>query len=127
MVKGFTLDDERLKQGGRKNFLVPGLAEYGCDHCGARNMGGRYHNHCLNCLWSKHVDDQVPGDRASNCQGLMEPVAVAQNKGKWRIRHQCVRCGKVTWVDSAEKDNFDVIVQLSQCGKFDLRAPHTNK
>jgi len=100
----------------RKHFLVLEQAEYLCGNCGARNIGGRYHNHCPQCLWSKHVDDRVPGDRTSDCQSLMKPIEVVQKKGKWRICHQCVGCGKKTWVDSANEDNFDIIIQLSISG-----------
>ncbi|MEK7218544.1 MAG: RNHCP domain-containing protein, partial [Patescibacteria group bacterium] len=47
------------------------------------------------CLWSKHVDDQGPGDRASLCQGLMEPIAIDQDGKKGlMIVHRCMKCGK---------------------------------
>ena len=61
---------------GRKNFLVPKKEPYICENCGTPVMGGRYNNHCPKCLWSKHVDDKVPGDRASTCQQLMQPVGI---------------------------------------------------
>ncbi|MFH1561204.1 MAG: RNHCP domain-containing protein [Patescibacteria group bacterium] len=97
----------------RKNFLVPKQKKYLCGNCGAENNGGRYHNHCSMCLWSKHVDDKIPGDRSSDCQGLMKPIGVIQKNGNWRIQHQCVDCGKKTWVDSSSEDSFDLIITLS--------------
>lgn len=100
--------------GGRTNFIVPEKEKYICGHCGETVSGGRYYNHCPHCLWSKHLDDKVPGDRASTCQALMEPVGVTQKKGKWRIVHQCTGCEEHTVVDSAAEDNLDLITKLSQ-------------
>lgn len=70
-----------------------------CEHCGAAVSPldqGTCRNHCPKCLWSKHVDHVGPGDRASLCQGLMEPIGVDHDakKGGWMIRHRCVKCGK---------------------------------
>lgn len=98
----------------RRNFFVPDKEPYTCEHCGASVMGGRYNNHCPNCLWSKHVDDKIPGDRASECNGLMKPVGVTQERGKWRIIQECVSCGHTFKVDRHPEDNFEVIISLSQ-------------
>lgn len=69
-----------------------------CDHCGAAVeplKGGTYRNHCPQCLWSKHVDDQGPGDRTSLCGGMMEPVGMDQSGKKgWMVMHVCTVCGK---------------------------------
>ena len=50
-----------------------------CKVCGRtvipENAGSDHRNHCPNCLSSLHVDID-PGDRASDCGGIMEPVAV---------------------------------------------------
>lgn len=97
------------------NFIVPDEKKYTCGHCGKIVAGGRYNNHCHHCLWSKHLDDKVPGDRTSECQALMEPVGVIQKSGAWRIIHQCLNCKKKTVIDSVPEDNFDLIIELSQC------------
>ena len=69
-----------------------------CEHCGASVQPlakGSYRNHCPRCLWSKHVDAEGPGDRASQCSGLMEPVALDQSGKKgWIIQHRCTLCAK---------------------------------
>lgn len=45
-----------------------------------------------NCLGSLHVDIK-PGDRASDCGGIMEPIAVwVRRDGEWAIVHRCKRC-----------------------------------
>ncbi|MEK7129489.1 MAG: RNHCP domain-containing protein, partial [Patescibacteria group bacterium] len=56
-----------MESNQKKKFLVPKEEPYECEHCGTSVMGGRYNNHCPSCLWSKHVDDKIPGDRASDC------------------------------------------------------------
>ena len=60
------------------------------------HAGSDHRNHCPNCLSSLHVDEE-PGDRASDCGGIMEPVAVWVRKGgEWAIIHRCKRCGKLS-------------------------------
>ena len=54
---------------------------------------------------SLHVDVE-PGDRESDCGGLMEPVAVWVRKGgEWAIIHLCRRCGKLSSNRVAADDN----------------------
>lgn len=69
-----------------------------CDRCGVLVtplLRGTYRNHCPHCLWSKHVDDAGPGDRASLCGGMMEPVGLDQSGKKgWMVIHRCEACGK---------------------------------
>jgi hypothetical protein len=96
----------------RKNFLVPPVEEYNCENCGEKVMGGRYNNHCPKCLWSKHVDDKLPGDRASDCHGLMRPVGAEQKGGRWRAIHVCMKCGVKRVVDLSDGDSVEVLVGL---------------
>lgn len=75
-------------------------------------------NHCRRCLFSLHVDKETPGDRASDCFGLMEPVGL-DYKGKkgFMIVHRCVKCGKEMLNKKAEDDelikNPNVKAQIS--------------
>ncbi|HUL52148.1 MAG TPA: RNHCP domain-containing protein [Opitutaceae bacterium] len=67
-----------------------------CRHCGGEFSpdapGTRHRNHCPWCLWSVHLD-VTPGDRAADCGGGMEPIAIdARPDGEWRIVHQCRTC-----------------------------------
>ena len=48
--------------------------------CGGKPAGTQHRNHCPNCLTSLHLDNE-PGDRAADCGGQMEPVAVWVRKG----------------------------------------------
>lgn len=80
-----------------------------CKVCGrlvvSEGAGSDHRNHCPNCLSSLHVDDE-PGDRASDCGGVMDPVAVwVRNNGEWAIIHRCRRCGKLCSNRVAADDN----------------------
>lgn len=68
-----------------------------CVHCmqpvGNEAYGTEHRNHCPWCLWSRHVDSR-PGDRAADCNGAMEPIAVwVRQGGEWAIIHRCRSCG----------------------------------
>ena len=73
--------------------------------CTPQNAGSDHRNHCPNCLSSLHVDLE-PGDRASDCGGIMDPVAVWVRKGgEWAIIHRCRRCGALSSNRVAADDN----------------------
>ena len=80
-----------------------------CKVCGRvcipKNAGSSHRNHCPNCLASLHVDIE-PGDRAPDCGGIMEPIAVWVRKGgEWAIIHHCRRCGVLRINRAAADDN----------------------
>lgn len=99
-----------------KNFIHINES-FKCQNCGSFNakLDSGCRNHCTKCLYSLHVDNQTPGDRKSTCQSLMKPISV-ENSGKkgWIIIHKCTKCGKIMKNKSAEDDNFEKIVELSQ-------------
>ena len=73
--------------------------------CTPQNAGSDHRNHCPNCLSSLHVDIE-PGNRASDCGGIMEPVAVwVRRGGEWAIIHRCKRCGALSSNRVAADDN----------------------
>lgn len=80
-----------------------------CRQCGRlvtpEGAGTRHRNHCPNCLASLHVDDE-PGDRAADCGGRMEAIAVwVKRGGEWAVLHRCARCGKIAANRVAADDN----------------------
>jgi len=92
-----------------------------CEHCGldVRPLSnGSYRNHCPHCLWSKHLDD-VPGDRASRCGGMMECVAVQRDARRgWMIVHRCTRCcavrrNKAALDDPIQPDAFAALLRVA--------------
>lgn len=88
-----------------------------CKVCGklvAPEGGGTEHrNHCPHCLHSLHLDD-IPGDRAAGCGGIMEPVGVWVRKGgEWAIIHRCRRCGHLSSNRTAADDNPMALMALA--------------
>jgi rubrerythrin len=97
--------------------FVKRIEDFNCAHCGAVVRGNGYTNHCPKCLWSKHVDNN-PGDRASQCGGMMEPVSIEQSGGKWIIIHKCVVCGKTIRQKASDDDDINAIIALSSDSDF---------
>jgi len=88
-----------------------------CRHCG--NLfsidvpGTRNRNHCPHCLWSVHLDN-LPGDRASQCGGDMEPIAISSRPdGEWMILHRCKKCGVIHANRIAGDDNAVALLALA--------------
>lgn len=111
--------------GGVRRFIAAG-ANHGfrCLVCGAEVpplANGSYRNHCPFCLSSLHVDVN-PGDRASDCGGVLDAVSVEHSGKKgWVIVHRCQRCGAVRRNRSALDDpncpdDYERLVALSRGG-----------
>ncbi|HWM12680.1 MAG TPA: RNHCP domain-containing protein [Solirubrobacteraceae bacterium] len=88
-----------------------------CRHCRldvpASAPGTRHRNHCPSCLWSRHLDDRVPGDRASPCAATMEPVAVhVRLDGEEALVHRCGGCDALRVNRIAGDDNPYSLAQL---------------
>ncbi|HWL15880.1 MAG TPA: RNHCP domain-containing protein [Opitutus sp.] len=88
-----------------------------CRHCRMEFSldapGTRHRNHCPWCLWSVHLDE-TPGDRAANCGGSMEPIAVsARPDGEWLLVHQCKTCFAVHVNRIAGDDNERDLLALA--------------
>lgn len=84
------------------------VEDFVCERCGAPNTGDGYTNHCGKCLYSKHVDVH-PGDRASACGGLMRPVDVLRSGGRWKLVHECERCG-FRRANRVREDETDAVI-----------------
>ena len=62
-----------------------------------------------------HVDLKTPGDRLSECGGLMKPIGIELNKKKGtRIKFLCEICGIKNYNRIAPDDDWDLICQLSR-------------
>lgn len=88
------------------------VEDFVCAHCGTHVSGNGYTNHCPKCLWSRHVDN-APGDRLSECGGMMEPVSVTPAGNGYIITHKCEKCGKTIKQHSCENDDVDTIIAIS--------------
>jgi ribosome biogenesis GTPase len=88
-----------------------------CSRCGRpvpfEGAGSGHRNHCPHCLHSVHLDD-VPGDRAACCGGVMEPVTVwVRRAGEWALVHRCRTCGKLSSNRIAGDDNEALLLSLA--------------
>lgn len=64
-----------------------------CTWCGAAVTpgGAPVRDHCPRCLRSLHVDN-VPGDRANPCHGVLHPRRFELSEGVFHIHYVCGRC-----------------------------------
>ncbi len=131
--RGAPLDEEALRWPARRLLRVARNREaaararsnpiardepFVCGHCGRAvpPHGRTARNHCPWCLRSRHVD-VVPGDRASDCGGLMDPSSVELAGGRPVVVHRCRTCGATARVrallDGDVPDDWSVIVSVS--------------
>ncbi|MBO0884470.1 MAG: RNHCP domain-containing protein [Mycobacterium sp.] len=101
----------------RKDSQNTGFACWNCGVDVVPLINGSYRNHCPACLYSRHVDIE-PGDRASDCGGLMPPVGLRSSSKKgWQIVHRCVSCRAVranrVAVDADQPDDLGALIGLS--------------
>lgn len=87
------------------------IEDFKCLNCNQKVEGDGYTNHCPKCLWSKHVDIN-PGDRKSECGGLMEPKEILKIKSAFSILHKCQKCGMEKKNKISTRDDFDEIVKI---------------
>ena len=88
-----------------------------CQVCGRlvtpEDAGTEHRNHCPYCLSSKHLDIE-PGDRAADCGGTMEPIAVwVRRGGEWALIHRCRICGTLSSNRVAADDNPVKLLSLA--------------
>lgn len=103
----------------RKNFIAIN-GEFICENCKKKILAlknGSYRNHCPYCFYSKHVDN-IPGDRLSECGGLMMPIGYEYNSKKgYVIIHKCLKCNKtiknkLAFDDPEQPDDYDYFLKL---------------
>jgi hypothetical protein len=109
---------ERTPTGRRSHARRRGPDSFRCRRCRLdvplAAVGSQHRNHCPNCLWSRHVDDDVPGDRAADCAGSMEPIGVsARDDGEWALVHRCTTCSTVHVNRIAGDDNPLMLMRLA--------------
>ena len=59
-------------------------------------------------------EDDEPGDRGSDCQASMEPIAITVRKdGEWVLIHRCQGCGTLSSNRTAGDDNPLLLVRIA--------------
>ena len=122
---------KRITQVRRKEHEQHG---FGCSHCAEwvpidEHIGTHNRNHCPHCLWSKHMDQDKLGDRKSDCESGMEPIALAlkgegQDKygqregrlGEIMLVHECVTDGQLRINRIAADDDTGVVLTVFEHG-----------
>jgi hypothetical protein len=107
-----------LSRDQRNGVRRRGPDSFRCRHCrldvSTAAPGTKHRNHCPGCLWSRHVDDDVPGDRDADCAGSMEPIAVCvRENGEWSLIHRCGGCSTVRVNRIAGDDNPLMLMRLA--------------
>jgi hypothetical protein len=84
--------------------------------------GVQNRNHCPYCLWSRHLDWRVGGDRLAGCRAAMQPVGLttkhSRNKyagerdGELMLIHRCTVCAKLVINRIAADDSASDILAL---------------
>ena len=101
-MKKFNMIDEKFK----------------CLNCGysVDKLNYTARDHCPMCLYSLHVDN-MPGDRANTCMGLMKPIGIEKYKNTYKIIYKCNKCHLIHKNIMANDDNYDLIIKLSVINK----------
>ncbi|HET7037308.1 MAG TPA: RNHCP domain-containing protein [Thermomicrobiaceae bacterium] len=110
-------DHDHDLAGARRTRRAPEADTFRCKHCkrlvGPTLSGGRHRNHCPVCLYSRHVDGKTPGDRASDCRSLMEPIGVfIRPSGEQVVVHRCLGCDLERYNRVAADDNPLAVMRL---------------
>ncbi len=124
----------RIKRRREKEKTIEQKKEtFRCLHCGEmvavhELMGTKHRNHCPSCLWSKHVDLEMSGDRKSECGGGMEPIGLTfkhegydkygkLKRGEIMMVHRCASCGDISINRAAADDSESSILQIFESSK----------
>lgn len=86
-----------------------------CENCHkevAKHPSGSARNHCPFCLYSKHLDNDFPWDRLSQCFWIMKPLSKEYKKKGWMIVHECQKCGKIIPNILAQDDSVEIFAKL---------------
>lgn len=60
------------------------------------------------------MDDAVPGDRASACQGMMKPIGVWVKQAQIeRVEHKCEKCDFTRFAPVQPEDNREELIKIS--------------
>ncbi len=90
-----------------------------CTHCGrdVPRHGRTARDHCPFCLRSLHVD-VIPGDRAADCGGLLDPIGLEIRHNEPVITFRCRTCGATkvnrAATDGDPPDDADIVRRLSR-------------
>ncbi len=100
------------------DYTIDACADsFTCRVCGftvtPEDAGTSHRNHCPKCLSSVHLDNE-PGDRASDCGGVMDAISVwVKKNGEWALIHRCRDCGTLSSNRIAADDNQMLLMSIA--------------
>ena len=90
--------------------------------CDPALSGVQNRNHCPYCLWSRHLDWRVAGDRLAGCRAAMQPIGLTIKRsrtkyagardGELMLIHRCTICAKLAINRIAADDWAAAIMQI---------------
>ena len=99
-----------------------------CRHCALyvpchpALAGVQNRNHCPYCLWSRHLDWRIAGDRMAGCRAALLPIGLTIKRsrtkyagardGELMLIHRCTICAKVAINRIAADDCAAAIMQI---------------
>ena len=94
---------------------------FDCIFCGKEIPlpSGGIRDHCPHCLRSRHVDI-VPGDRAANCRGRMEPIQFDMIGGIVWIEYRCTKCPHTYRVRAHKEDTLPYSLSVGDLPKSSI-------
>jgi RNHCP domain-containing protein len=114
------------------------FGDFRCAHCDTivssthLLSGVNNRNHCPYCLWSRHLDLFVAGDRLSACKAPMKPIGLTMKKGRNKYQreprgelmliHACVECQALSINRIAADDDSDNVMTVFE-KSFTLAHP----
>lgn len=113
-------------------FLQRNFGEFRCLACQVvisaqpQLSAVQHRDHCPYCLWSRHVDLIMAGDRLSACKAGMRPIGLtakhtpkkyAAMRGELMLIHQCLGCGKLSINRLAADDDGQTVLEVFECSK----------
>ncbi|HEX6291111.1 MAG TPA: RNHCP domain-containing protein [Herpetosiphonaceae bacterium] len=111
---------QRRPHSGEQAFQCLNCQQYVC--CDPLLAGVQNRNHCPACLWSRHLDWKIAGDRRSACRAAMQPIGLttkhSRNKyaqerdGELMLIHRCTGCATIVINRIAGDDSAAAIIEL---------------
>jgi hypothetical protein len=93
-----------------RNFIRK-YEDFTCLNCGAKVKGNGYTDHCPVCLYSRHVDIN-PGDRQSECMGVMVPVRRIYMRTYTELIYRCKKCLAEKKVRCSPEDSESAVISV---------------
>ena len=110
------------------SYRSASFGDFKCAHCHvivscAHVLSGvDNRNHCPYCLWSRHLDLHVAGDRLCACKAPMKPIGLTMKKGRNKYQrealgelmliHECVECRSLSINRIAADDDAETLMAV---------------